>query len=699
MSDVSVEVTLEAVKKRASTLQGAAARDRIAQLTTELNRHNWLYHVQGRPEIDDRTYDLLYRELEQLEQRFPDVVAADSPTRRVGDRPLDHLVPFPHRTPMLSLANAFDDTELHEFEARCLRFLGDDAPETLAYNVEPKLDGVACELVYEHGVLTGAGTRGDGQTGEDVTHNVTTIGAIPTRLRTDDPPARVSIRGEVLFELAAFEAMNAKRIARGDKPFENPRNSVAGTLRQLDPRSAAERPLTFFAHSFGEIEGAALPPTQSAQLEQAGAWGLRVNPLGAVVLGIGAAIQHIHRLGEQRHDLPYEIDGAVVKVDPVALQDALGFVTRSPRWAVAYKYPPPQVQTILEDVLFSVGRTGAVTPVACLLPVRVGGVTVSRASLHNTDQIQRLGLRRGDTVLVERSGDVIPQVAAVVEGDGRDAFEPVRFPETCPECDTALVREEDAAVIRCPNSLGCPAQVRAAIRHFGSRLAMDVDGLGEKIVDQLVAFGLVRRVSDLYGLTWEELITLDRMGKRSATKLVAAIHATKTRPLARVLVALGVPEVGEATARDLANHFGSLEAILAADEAALCAVDGIGDIVAGHVATFFRDTRHMEEVDRLRAHGVTFAPPAPSGAADAGGADLSGKTFVLTGTLPTMKRSDAKKRIQAAGGKVTGSVSKKTDFLIAGAEAGSKLAKAQGLGVPVLDEDGLMAMLSGSAEG
>ncbi|TNE89251.1 MAG: NAD-dependent DNA ligase LigA [Deltaproteobacteria bacterium] len=671
------------------------AAQRVEKLVPELIRHNRLYHVEATPEIDDRSYDLLYRELELLESRFPDLVRDDSPTLRVGDEPVPELTPFAHRTPMLSLSNAFSADELRDFDARLKRILGDGAPEHITYSVEPKLDGLALNLVYEHGELIAGGTRGDGSIGEDVTHNVRTIRAIPERLAGEGLPSRISIRGEVFFPLDGFLRMNDIRSQRGDKPFENPRNAAAGTLRQLDPRVAAERPLTFLAYALGEVEGALMPGTHTAQIATVGAWGMPVNhALNRTVEGIEAVIDAIAELGEKRETLPYEIDGAVVKVDNLAQQDELGFVTRSPRWAIAFKYPPPRVHTVLENVGFQVGRTGAITPVAWLAPARVGGVTVSRATLHNEDQVRRLDLRVGDTVAIERSGDVIPKVVHVVPDEGHASRPEVAFPETCPECDHPVVREEGQAVLRCPNALSCPAQVRAAVRFFGSRRAMDIDGLGEKLVDQLVDTGLVKRVSDLYTLTVHDLTMLDRMGKRSAEKLIEAIARSKERNLERALAALGIPEVGESTARDVARHFHSLDAIIAASEEELVAVEGVGSIVAGKLRAFFDDPSQLAEVQRLRELGVAFPDiPEPDADAPTGDSPVAGKVFVLTGTLPTMARNDAKKLIEAAGGKVTGSVSAKTDFLVAGEAAGSKLAKATKLGVPVIDEAGLLQML------
>ncbi|MFT6230864.1 MAG: DNA ligase (NAD+), partial [Myxococcota bacterium] len=455
-----------------------AARARRDTLVPELVRHNRLYHTEDAAEIDDRAYDLLYRELELIEDRFPDLVLPDSPTHRVGDAAVEGLVPFIHAQPMLSLGNAFSEADLRDFDSRLRKRLADQCPAIIPYIVEPKLDGLAMELVYEDGVLTGAGTRGDGERGEDVLHNVQTIRAIPSRLATTTPPRRVDIRGEVLFDVAGFHRMNETRVARGDKAFENPRNAAAGTIRQLDPSVTARRPLTFMAHSFGASEGVNLPETHHEQLALVHSWGMPINAMNTVCSGIDDVIEAIAKVGAARGDMATEIDGAVVKVDDVRLQRELGFVTRSPRWAIAYKYPPEQTTTELEDVGFQVGRTGAITPVAYLKPVRVGGVTVSRASLHNSDQLIRLDLRIGSTVVLQRSGDVIPQVVGVVPDDQHEERPAATYPETCPECDTPLVRDGDAVVIRCPNTLSCPAQLRAAVRHFGSRLAMDIEGLG-----------------------------------------------------------------------------------------------------------------------------------------------------------------------------------------------------------------------------
>ncbi len=690
-------MTPQVLRDTVNGLSEREAADRLDQLTTELIRHNRLYHELDAAEIDDRTYDLLYRELELLEARLPDMVRSDSPTLRVGGAPVSSLQPFEHRQAMLSLSNAFDDDELREFDARCRRFLGDDA--AIRYVVEPKLDGLACELVYEHGELTGAGTRGNGEVGEDILHTVRTIRAIPRRL-AGAPPPWTAIRGEIFYDLRGFEAMNEERVRRGEKPFENPRNAAAGTVRQLDPSVAAARPLTFFAHSRGAHEGPSLGDSHTAVLAQIAAAGVPVNPENRVAEGIEEAIAAVRTLGEARNDLPYEIDGAVVKVDRVDLQERLGFVTRSPRWAIAFKYPPPRVTTRLDDVGFQVGRTGAITPVAILAPVRVGGVTVSRATLHNEDVVRSLDLRVGDTVAVERAGDVIPKVVHRVDDEEHEARPETHFPSHCPDCGSELYRDPEQAVTRCTNSLSCSAQLRAGVRHFASRGAMDVDGLGTKLVDQLVDRKLVQRVSDLFRLTRGQLVSLERMGSQSADNLLRALEVSKEQPLHRCLVALGIPEVGEATARDLADHFRSLDAVMAATEEQLASVHGVGTIVAGRIRAFFDDEGKRAEVKALRELGVAFPslPEREAVPSDGPVAAVEGKTFVITGTLPTMQRSEAKERILVAGGKVTGSVSMKTDYLVAGEKAGSKLKKANDLGIDVLDEAQLLSLLTGEKE-
>ncbi|MSP56277.1 MAG: NAD-dependent DNA ligase LigA [Myxococcales bacterium] len=663
---------------------------RITRLVADLNRYSRLYHEDNVSEIPDQAYDALFRELEDLESANPAFRLPDSPTQRVGGLISSALEPFVHEVPMLSLQNAFSAAELEEFEARVRRHLG-GGPAAIAYQIEPKLDGLAMELVYEDGVFVRGGTRGDGQVGENVSHNLRTIPSVPLRLR-DAPAGRLSVVGEVLFDLSGFEAMNDRRERDGEKRFENPRNAAAGTMRQLDPKMVQGRPLLFFAHSAGLMPAECMARSQSALVAQFARWGFRVNPLNVVVDSVADVVAAIESLRVQRPGLDYEIDGAVVKVDSFDLQQELGFVTRSPRWAVAYKYPPERVRTVLEGVLFSVGRTGAVTPVACVRPVRVGGVTVSRTTLHNQDELARLDLCVGDTVEVERAGDVIPKVVQVVADADHAHRARVCFPTLCPECGTVLIRDAEEAAIRCPNELGCPAQVRRAIQHFASRLCMDVEGLGEKMVDQLVGAGLVRTPSDVYRLTFEQLLALDRMGKLSAQNLLAGVDASRSRGLDRALMALGIRHVGEATARDLARHFVTLDALLCATVEQLLVVEGIGAIVATSVAEFMARERNQTEVQALRSLGVRFEPIAAPVQAGA----LVGKVFVLTGTLTALGRDEASRMLEAAGAKVSGSVSKRTSYLVAGAEAGSKLDKARELGVTVLDEAGMLALLAAS---
>lgn len=686
---------------------------RVAWLVPELNRHGRLYHVDAAPEIDDRTYDLLYAELKALEARWPALVRPDSPTQRVGEHAVSELAPFTRRVPMLSLENAFTEEDLRRFEVsfhpttggvngglrEVLRRAGDPehASRPIDYVVEPKLDGLALELVYERGALVGAGTRGDGVTGDDVTHAARIMPSVPRRLAGASTPDRLSVRGEAVFLLADFASVNEARASAGEKPYENPRNAAAGNLRQLDAAASNADRLTFFAHSFGEAEGGPPIASHHGWLEQLEAWGFRVSPAVRRVTGVEAAIQAVAALAEARNDLPYEIDGAVIKVDDLALQRTLGFVTRSPRWAIAYKYPPPRVRTVLEGIDFQVGRTGVITPVAKLRPVRVGGVTVSSATLHNLDLVADKDLRVGDTVEIYRAGDVIPRVEGFVPEDHHEARPRPEAPPTCPVCGSpTITRSADGErnQLACPNTVSCPAQLRAAIRHFGGRNAMDVEGLGAKLIDQLVGSGRVQRISDLYSLGVAELAELDRMGERSAAKLVEQLEASKARPFDRALAALGIPEVGESTARDLARHFGSLPALREATAEALVGVPGIGPKVAASVRGFFEDARRAEELDRLLAAGLQFTPVAAPVAPKLGDNPIAGRTFVLTGTLPSLSRGEASARIEAAGGKVSGSVSKKTDYVLAGEEAGSKLDKARELGVRVITEGDLLAWLA-----
>ncbi len=676
----------ETIRAHAHGLSEQAAIERVAWLIPELLRHSRLYHELDAAEIDDRSYDLLFHELDLIEGRFPQLQRPDSPTRRVGGDAISELVPFPHAVPMVSLHNAYSEADLLDFDTRLRRELGDDAPPLFQYIVEPKLDGLAIELVYVDGALTGAGTRGDGHVGEDVLHSVSTLRSVPKTL-SKPHAGQLTIRGEVYYPLAAFERMNEERRARGERPFENPRNAAAGAVRQLDPAVTASRPLAFTAHSRGEAD-ADFADTHAHLLERLASFGLPISRENRVVAGITEVWRAICDLGDRRNDLPHEIDGAVVKVDALWLQARLGFVSRAPRWAIAYKYPPVQVQTRLEAVDWQVGRTGVITPVAHLAPVRVGGVTVSRATLHNAELLNELDLRVGDTVVIERAGDVIPRVvAAVADPDHASRLTPPA-PPICPTCGTPV--ERDGRVVRCPNRAGCPAQLRGALLHFAGRHAMAIDGLGDKLVDQLVDSGLVQSLPDLYDLTVERLQTLSRMGHKSASALVADLHASKCRPLPRVLAGLGIPDLGEATAREVAASIPNIDGLLDATVEQLAAIHGVGKPTAERIVSWFQNPVQRAQIARLRAAGVEFLPEVQP----AGSSPVSGRTFVLTGTLPTWSRQEATEAILRNGGRVAGSVSKRTDYVVAGAEAGSKLDKATELGVTVLTEDALRQLLT-----
>lgn len=688
---------------------------RIHRLVSQLNTWSRAYHIDDAPVVDDATYDAAYRDLEALEAVFPQLVRPDSPTRRVGEGPVASLTPFVHEVPMLSLANAFIDpkadddaprevrhADLFEFDKTVRKGLAADvqrgAEEPVRYAVEPKLDGLAMELVYVDGVLTAAGTRGDGEVGEDVTHTVRTIRNVPRTLR-GDAPRRLTVRGEVVFPTADFEVMNLDRAARRLKTFENPRNAAAGTVRQLDPSAAAERPLAFYAHSVGLCEGYDLPSMHLDALAQFAAWGFAVNPHNRRCDGLEAVLDAIEALGALRPTLPWEIDGAVVKVEDRTFQDLLGFVTRAPRWAIAFKYPATLVTTVLEAIDVQVGRSGVVTPVARLRPVRVGGVTVTNATLHNAAFVAERDLRPGDVVWVKRAGDVIPRVENRLRSAEEDAAHAARppwtFPDVCPVCGTAIEALQVAHTSKgegkkriCPNRFGCTDQLRGALALAVSRSAFDIEGIGETLIDQLVDRGLVRRLSDLFRLDVRTLAALDRMGDKSAAKIGDQIDKARDATLARGLVALGLRDVGEATARDLATRFLTIDALLDAPEAAF--VTGEGTLSAMRLYANLHDPATEAEIANLRAAGVRFVPPQTSGArVDA----VVGRSFVLTGTLPTWSREAASAKIRDAGGEVKGSVSKGTHFVVAGEEAGSKLEKARALGVPILDEAGLRALL------
>jgi len=667
-----------------------AAAAEIAALREQLDEHAWRYYVLDAPVVSDAEYDRLFQRLKALEAAHPELVRADSPTQRVGARPSEGFAEVVHAVPMLSLDNVFSDEEARDFDRRVRERLG-VADDSIEYNCEPKLDGLALSVLYEQGHLVRAATRGDGYTGEDITANVRTIPSVPLKLRGSGWPQRLEVRGEVLMPRAGFEAMNRRAQEAGDKVFVNPRNAAAGSLRQLDPAVTASRPLVLYAYGVGLVEGGALPGAHFDVLVCLRDWGFKVNEHVTVAVGIEAALGYFARLQALRASLPYEIDGIVYKVNAIAQQEALGFVSRAPRWAVAHKFPAQEETTELLDVEFQVGRTGAVTPVARLKPVFVGGVTVSNATLHNMDEVARMDIRVGDTVVVYRAGDVIPKVVGVIAEKRPPHARAVSMPSQCPVCGSAVVKPEGEAIARCSGGLYCPAQRKEALRHFASRLAMNIDGLGEKIIDQLVDQGLVKTPADLYALTVGQLAALERMGEKSAQNLVAAIAASKQTTLRRFLYALGIREVGEATALALAAHFGSLPPLLAADEAALQQVPDVGPVVAAAIAGFFRQPHNREVIDALVAAGVQWPDAEP--AARAANLPLAGKTFVLTGTLASMERERAKELLQSLGAKVSGSVSAKTAVVVAGEEAGSKLAKAQELGIEVWDDARFVAFL------
>jgi DNA ligase (NAD+) len=669
---------------------------RAVQLRELIERANRAYYEQDAPEISDAEWDALFRELVELEDAHPELRSADSPTQRVGGPPSGQFREVRHSTPMLSLGNAFSVDELRAFDVRVRRLLGladEEAARDLRYVTELKIDGLAVSLRYRDGQFVQGATRGDGTTGEDVTANLRTVKAIPLRLRAAKPPRLLEIRGEVLMLRRDFEAYNARARAAGEKVLVNPRNGAAGGLRQLDPALTARRRLSFFAYGIGAQEGWGAPATHAGLLDALADLGFPVAKDRRVVKGEAGLVAFYREIGGRRDRLPYDIDGVVYKVNSLAQQATLGFVARAPRWAVAHKFPAEEATTELLDIGIQVGRTGAITPVARLAPVFVGGTTVSNATLHNEDEIRRKEVWRRDTVVVRRAGDVIPEVARVARPGPRE--EPDRFamPTACPECGSAIVRLEGEAVARCTGGLFCPAQRKAALLHFASRRAMDIEGLGDRLVDQLVDGGLVRTPADLYRLDLAALAGLERMAEKSAANVLAAIARSKDATLGRFVYALGIRHVGEVTAKDLARHFGSLDALMAADGAALAQAPDVGPVVAESVARFFAQPHNREVIAQLRAAGVHWTEGAPARAATAG--PFAGKIVVLTGTLSAMTRDEAKERIEAAGGRVTGSVSKKTDFVVAGSDAGSKLDRARELGIEVLDEARLRAMLEG----
>lgn len=673
-----------------------SVQEQITALRTMLHHHEYLYHVMDAPEIPDAEYDRLMRELRELEAAHPELITPDSPTQRVGAAPLTAFEQVRHEVPMLSLDNTFDEAGFLAFNKRVQDRL--KSSDDLTYCCELKLDGLAVSLLYENGLLVRAATRGDGTTGENITANVRTIHAIPLRLRGDNIPARVEVRGEVFITESGFEKLNEEARRTGGKVFANPRNAAAGSLRQLDPRITAKRPLTFFCYGFGLLEGGEMPASHWQRLQQFKAWGLPVSERIRLSHTADEVLAFYHQVEQDRPGLGFDIDGVVIKVDSQALQEQLGFVARAPRWAIAFKFPAQEQMTVVRDVEFQVGRTGAITPVARLEPVQVAGVMVSNATLHNADEIARLGLRIGDKVVIRRAGDVIPQVVNVVESERPDDTREVIFPSHCPVCGSDVERVEGEAVTRCTGGLICGAQRKEALKHFVSRRAMDVDGMGDKIIDQLVEKEYVKTPADLFRLSAGKLTGLDRMGPKSAQNVVNALEKAKSTTLPRFLYALGIREVGEATAANLANHFGSLEQVMDADLDALIAVQDVGKVVAAHVRNFMEEESNRDVIRELTQEiGVHWPQPEVVDVAALDNA-FAGKTVVLTGSLSQMNRDDAKARLAALGAKVSGSVSSKTDLLIAGEAAGSKLAKAQELGIPVMDEAEMIRLL-GEARG
>lgn len=655
--------------------------EQLRRLRTEIEHHNYRYFVLDDPEIPDAEYDRLVRELRALEEKYPELQTDDSPTRRVGAQARGEFGVVVHRLPMLSLDNAFSREDVEAFDRRVRERLG--GPEAVSYACEPKLDGLAISITYRDGLLEQAATRGDGSKGEDVTDNVRTIRSVPLRLRGKDWPRVLEARGEVFLPVAGFEELNRRAAERGEKTFVNPRNAAAGSLRQLDPSVTASRPLEVFFYGAGYHEDGELPARHSEALAAMASWGLRASPEARVVDGLDGLLEYHDRLLARRSALGYQIDGVVYKVDAIEQQRRLGFVARAPRWAIAHKFPAEEELTVVRDVEWQVGRTGALTPVARLEPVFVGGVTVSNATLHNIDELHRKDVRIGDTVVVRRAGDVIPEVVGVVPQRRPANARVVSLPRHCPVCGSDVERTPGTAIARCTGGLYCAAQRKESLLHFASRRAMDIDGLGDKLVDQLVDAGLVQSAADLYGLTAEQLAGLERMGEKSATNLVAALRASKETTLGRFLYALGIREVGEATALALAQHFGSLERLMEANLEQIEEVPDVGPVVAGHVRSFFDERHNRQIIQRLIDRGVRWPEVSrPQGNVQ----PLAGKSFVITGTLSGMSRQEAQERVRALGGRASGSVSAKTDYLVVGADPGSKLRKAESLGVTILDE-------------
>ncbi len=668
-------------------MKRSEAELRLRELTALIHHHDFRYYVLDDPEITDAAYDVLFRELQALEAQYPDLRLPDSPTGRVGGAVLEKFGKLTHGVPMLSLANALEEEEFLEFDERVRKLLEQPEGKALEYYTELKFDGMSINLTYEDGVLVSAATRGDGEVGEEVTQNIRTIRSLPLRLNTKTPPQRIEIRGEVVLPIAEFEKLNEEQSKKGQKLFANPRNAAAGSIRQLDPKIAASRPLTAFIYGMGKVEGASFA-TLSQYQATLREWGFQVGEHCGVARGAEEVLKFYRKIEKLRPNLPFEIDGIVVKLNRLEELDRAGFVSRSPRGMIAFKYPPRQETTTVEDILVQVGRTGALTPVAVVSAVRLGGATVRRATLHNQDEIDRKDIRIGDRVRIQRAGDVIPEVVEVVKEARTGKEKPYVLPTHCPICGTPAERPPGEAVTRCPNRSGCPAQVKERLRHFAMKDAMDMEGMGESTVDQLVEAGLLKRTPDFYALQPEQLLKLEGFAEKSSQKLVEAVAATKNRELWRLIFALGIRHVGERTAKLLANHYGAIEPLFDATSEQLEEIHEIGPEVAGSIREWFSDSHHRRELQDL----LKFVTPQPPKRGSGQGV-LAGKTLVLTGTFPTLSRTDATRLIEEQGGKVSGSVSKKTHYLVAGEDAGSKLTKARELGVPILDEEGLRRLL------
>jgi DNA ligase (NAD+) len=662
----------------------------MLDLIQQLNDYSYAYHVKDEPIVPDAEYDRLYRELQTIEAAYPDNIQEDSPTQRVGEKPDSGFANVAHTVPMLSLDNAFDNESLADFDQRIRKLIKADH---LVYCCEPKLDGLAISLRYEEGRLVRGVTRGDGLSGEDITSNIKTLYSVPLKLRTKTPPAVLEVRGEIYMPKDGFEKLNALAIKQGDKAFVNPRNAAAGSLRQLDPKITATRPLVMCAYSIGYVEGWDQPESHYDGLIQLSEWGFRTNDLMARAEGAKGCIEYYEMLNEKRADLSYDIDGIVYKVDKIALQNQLGFIARAPRWAIARKFPAQEEMTRVVGIDFQVGRTGAITPVARLEPVFVGGVTVSNATLHNKDEIARLGVKVNDFVIVHRAGDVIPKVVQVVIDKRPDNAFDVVFPDVCPVCGSALEQVEGEAIIRCTGGLVCAAQLKESLKHFVSRKAMDIDGLGDKLIEQLVDQEIVKTPVDIFTLAEKKdtLLSMERMGQKSVEKLLASIETAKNTQFNRFIYALGIREVGEATARALTSYFSELDTLMTADQETLVEVDDVGPIVAQHVHLFFDQELNQDTIKGLLEAGVVWETKQQVSSDEL---PLSGKTYVVTGSLSQFSRDQVKDKLQALGAKVSGSVSAKTDCLVAGEKAGSKLTKAQSLNVPIIDEVGVIDLLT-----